>query len=89
MLAALKEIFATIRAGGEIHIAPIFDAPFEFSENRLRLVREYVQNLEDESLAQAEWLENGSEERTLKNGKSIKKKDYCLIIRKAENPIHA
>jgi SAM-dependent methyltransferase len=85
MLAALQEIFATVKAGGEIRIAPILEAPFGFSENRLRLVREYVDSLEKEGVATAEWVNNGTSERTTPMGEKIQETRYCLIIRKSES----
>ncbi len=83
VVAALKEIFPTVKDGGEIHIAPLFDAPFKFSQERLRLVREFVADLEIEGSATAEWIFDGTEERTLpKSGERIKESRYCLVIKK-------
>ena len=55
VIMALEEIFSVIKKGGEIRVAPIFDAPFPYSQNRLRLAREYVNDLEK----QDELRENG------------------------------
>ena len=81
VVRALKEIFSTVKDGGEIHISPIFDAPFEFSQERLRLVREYVRDLENQDVATATWTLTSTKERTLK-GRRIKESEYCLIIKK-------
>jgi len=81
VVAALKEIFSTVKDGGEIHASPLFDAPFEFAQKRLRLVREYVNDLEKRGVATATWTVTSTKERIFK-GRHIKETEYCLIIRK-------
>lgn len=85
-IAALKEIFSIIKEGGEIHIAPIFDAPFEFSQKRLQLIRDYVAALESQGMATAEWKIDGVEERTTPKGQLVRETRYCLILRKQAVP---
>lgn len=81
VIIALKEIFSTVKDGGEIHVSPLFDAPFEFSQERLRLVREYVKDLENRGVATATWTITSTKERILK-GHHIKEAEYCLVIKK-------
>lgn len=82
VVSALKEIFSAVKEGGEIRVTPLFDVPFELSQERLRLVRGYVTDLENQRLATAEWKITGTEERTTPKGQTIHETRYLLIIRK-------
>jgi len=81
-LAGLKELFRVLKPDGEIHVAPLFDVPLEFSQERLRLVREYVEELEREGVAKAQWINDGVEKRATQKYGELVETRYCLIIKK-------
>lgn len=84
MVSALKEIFSTIKDGGEIRVTPLLDVPFELSQERLRLIREYVADLENQGLATAEWKITETGERTTPKYGTIHETRYLLIIKKVK-----
>lgn len=82
-LAALKELFEAVRVGGEIRVTPIWDASTGPSQERLRIIREYVEELEQKGEATAEWIPDGFEERIVPaSGEKVRDTRYFLAIHK-------